>query len=84
METSPTGKPLVPPTVVPYLAALGAILLALLQVLPDNTIAYKVLTVVVQVMGLFGLMSPGLRRPALPPSPEVAAGLRAVEDLSKK
>lgn len=83
---SPTGKPLLPPSAVPYLAALGAILLALTQVLPPDTVAAKVLTVVVQIMGLFGLVSPGLRRaPTSPPlNPDVSAGLEIIEGAKKE
>lgn len=63
-ESSPTGKPLLPPAVVPWLTAAVAVAIALEQTLPPNTMGARVASAVVGVAALLGLVSPGLRRKA--------------------
>jgi hypothetical protein len=58
---SPTGAPLIPPSAVKYLTAGGAVLVALDGVFPANTIAAHVIHVLVGLVALFGIASPGLR-----------------------
>lgn len=61
-DESPTGRPLIPPALVPWLTAVGALAVALEQVLPPHTVAAKAAHAVVAVAALLGLVSPGWRR----------------------
>lgn len=59
---SPTGKPLIPPAVVPWLALLGVVAEVVSYAVPPHTVAAQVAAKVVSVMALLGLASPGWRR----------------------
>lgn len=59
---SPTGTPVIPVAVVPWLtAAVGACGIAL-TLLPAHTIAFHVCSVVVTIGTMFGIASPGWRK----------------------
>jgi hypothetical protein len=59
---SPTGAPVIPPAVVPWLVGLVGIATVVTQTVPSNTIGWKVASIIVGLGGMFGLASPGLRR----------------------
>jgi len=77
MNQSPTGNPLLPAKVVPFLLLLAAIAQALVFVLPEHTLGAKIAQGVVAVLAMLGLASPGLRSapPAGPPSEPGIQGL---------
>lgn len=63
MDTSPTGTPLIPPRAVPFISAGLVIAGALAQVVPQQTVAGRVLSLITSILGpLFGVLSPGLRK----------------------
>lgn len=76
MNPSPTGSPLLPPKLVPYLLLLAAIAQALAFVLPEHTLGAKIAQGVVSALAFLGLASPGLRKEA-PPAPP-ADGIRGI------
>jgi hypothetical protein len=59
---SPTGTPVIPTKVVPWLSLIFVAAMAVTQTVPSHTIAYKIATAVTGLGGLFGLLSPGLRK----------------------
>lgn len=61
-EPSPTGTPLLPPAVVPWLAALVAAAYATMLLAPEHTIAFKIAGGIVAFGALLGIASPGIRR----------------------
>lgn len=61
-EVSPTGAPMLPPRLVPWLAALVGLAAILSQSLPPHTAASKVAAVIAGLGGVLGVASPGLRR----------------------
>lgn len=62
---SPTGFPMLPPKIVPWLVGVATIAFAISQgdLLPDHTIGAKVADWVSGLAMLLGLVSPGLRKP---------------------
>jgi hypothetical protein len=61
-SSSSYGPPLVPVKVVPWLVAVVGLAGAAVQTLPPHTIAWKVAAAITSFGGLFGVVSPGLRR----------------------
>ncbi len=59
---SPTGQPVLPVKVVPWLAAVVGAAGIGLTLLPSHTLGYKICGLVVAFGGLIGIASPGLRR----------------------
>lgn len=81
MEVSPTGKPVIDPKYIPLLAIAIPIALGLVQLIPANTIAYKVCMVVVSAIGsLVGVASPGLRTKP----PELTTAQDALKVMQEK
>jgi hypothetical protein len=62
VPVSPTGKPVIPPATVPYLLTAVGFAAVLAQTLPPNTIAAHICHGIVALAGLFGIVSPGLRK----------------------
>lgn len=60
--TSPTGAPMVSPKVVPWIIALVGAAGVAMASLPEHTLGYKIAAGIVALGGLFGIVSPGLRR----------------------
>jgi hypothetical protein len=61
---SPTGVPVIPPKVVPWLAALVGVAGVAMQFLPAHTIGFKLAAGIVSLGGLVGIASPGIRKAA--------------------
>lgn len=63
---SPTGFPMLPPKLVPWLLGLGTIAYAISagDLLPDHTIGARVADWFSGIAMLLGLVSPGLRKQA--------------------
>jgi hypothetical protein len=59
---SPTGKPVIPPKVVPWLTGLLGAAGVLVQVIPSHTVAFKVAAWLVSLGGMLGTLSPGARK----------------------
>jgi hypothetical protein len=60
---SPTGTPVIPPSLVPILAGLVGVAGVLSQVLPQHTVAVKVCVIISLNLGpLLGMLSPGIRK----------------------
>lgn len=59
---SPTGTPLVPVKYVPFISAALALAGVVVQFVPAHTIAHKIALGLISFGGLFGVVSPGLRR----------------------
>jgi hypothetical protein len=59
---SPTGTPLIPPFVVPWLVGLVGMAGTAVQVLPINTVAFKIANAVLAFGALIGIASPGMRK----------------------
>lgn len=58
---SPTGKPVLPPVVVPVVTAVVALASLGAQFLPGNTVASHICHSLMGFAALFGIISPGLR-----------------------
>jgi hypothetical protein len=61
-SSSPTGAPVVPPAIVPWLVGLVGLAAVGAQTLPPHTLGAKVCAGIVALGGVLGLASPGLRR----------------------
>lgn len=61
---SPTGLPVIPPALAPYMAILCAVALAVQQaeVFTPGSVGYKVVAVVVGLGGILGILSAGARK----------------------
>lgn len=59
---SPTGVPLIPPKVVPFLVGVCVAAEIAAQVLPPESIWAKIAHIVAGGCGLLGIASPGLRK----------------------
>lgn len=61
---SPTGLPVIPPELAPYMAILCAVALAVQQaeVFAPGSVGYKVVAVVVGLGGILGILSAGARK----------------------
>jgi hypothetical protein len=55
-------SPLIPPKVVPWLAAIGAIAMSVQATVPEHTVGWKVASGVVSALALIGIISPGWRK----------------------
>lgn len=68
MEASPTGKPLISPKAVPWLALLvaaaSAVALGQPDLIPDTSIDQTVAQIIVSLGAVFGILSPGMRKAA--------------------
>jgi hypothetical protein len=62
VAVSPTGTPVIPTSLTPWLAALVGIAAVLSQTLPPNTVASKVCGLLSGLGGLFGIGSAGWRK----------------------
>jgi hypothetical protein len=62
ITVSPTGAPVLPPVIVPWLVGLVGLAGLGAQLLPPNTIAAHVCAGIFSLGALLGLASPGLRR----------------------
>lgn len=61
-ETSPTGKPVIPTSIVPWLVGIVAVAGALSEVLPEHTIGAYACRTIFFIGSALGLVSPGLRK----------------------
>lgn len=78
MDTpSPTGLPMLPAAVVPYLATLVGVAAVLVNVLTPGTIAFQIASGVLAFGTVLGLASPGLRKALPNTAPAEAAGAAA-------
>lgn len=59
---SPNGVPRLPPSVVPYAAALVGVAATLMPFVPAHTILFKVCAAILGVGVTVGIASPGLRK----------------------
>jgi len=59
---SPTGTPVMPNWIAPVSAALGSVALAVTQIAPNYTIAFKLATLVLGLCSIFGPVSAGWRK----------------------
>lgn len=61
-QSSPTGAPRLPPSVVPYAAALVGVAAVLMPFLPAHTVAFQVCAAILGAGVTIGIASPGLRK----------------------
>lgn len=64
MEPLPpnNGTPIIPTWVSPVASAVGAVALAVTQITPPHTVAFKVATMLLGLCGVFGPVSAGWRK----------------------
>ena len=58
----PNGTPVMPSWIGPLASAVGAVALALTQILPPHTVGYTIAGAVLSLAGLFGPISAGWRK----------------------
>lgn len=63
-DASPTGSPVIPPKVVPWLVAFAGLAALVAQVAPPHTVVGKVSAGLSAFFAALGLASPGIRRQA--------------------
>lgn len=85
-STSP-GSPVIGQAITRYAAGIVALAAAMLTVVPEYTLAWKVCAAIVGVGAAFGIMSPGVRKApptAPPPVNDVQGALDVFNDKTGK